>query len=111
MSHSNGKTKHCACSECEIHQMARNYFFTGKLMVERDFTDEQRFFCGKLQRHNHTLHGTGVVCGLKVVQHPNEKCQDKFVIIEPGTALDCCGHELIVPDELRGSAQDQRGRP
>src|SRR6185295_12750581 len=29
---------------------------------------------------------------------------------EPGTAIDCCGHEIIVRDELRGVLQDQSGK-
>jgi DNA-binding beta-propeller fold protein YncE len=79
--------------------MARNHFFTGKLMVERDFTDEQRFFLGKEQRHNQRLHGSGVVCGLKVTPHPSPACRDQFVVIEPGVAVDCCGREIVVPRE------------
>ena len=30
------------CVECDIPQLARNNYFTGKLLVERDFTDEKR---------------------------------------------------------------------
>jgi DNA-binding beta-propeller fold protein YncE len=84
------------CVECDITQMARNNYFTGKLLVERDFTDEQRYVLGKLRRHNQRLHGWGAVCGLKVVQHPNPACQDRFVVIQPGTAIDCCGREILV---------------
>ena len=87
------------CVECDIPQLARNNYFTGKLLVERDFTDEQRYLLGKLRRHNQRLHGWGVVCGLKVKQHPNPGCQDRFVIIEPGTAIDCCGREILVTRE------------
>ena len=61
-----------SCVECESPQLARNNFFTGKLLVERDFTDEQRFFLGKERRHNQRLHGWGTVCGLKVEPHPNQ---------------------------------------
>lgn len=82
------------CVECDIPQLARNNYFTGKLLVERDFTDEQRYLLGKLRRHNQRLHGWGAVCGLKVKQHPT--CPDRFVIIEPGTAIDCCGREIVV---------------
>jgi DNA-binding beta-propeller fold protein YncE len=89
-----------SCIECESPQLARNHYFTGKLLVERDFTDEQRFFLGKERRHNQRLHGWGTVCGLKVVQHPNPACQKQFVVIEPGTAIDCCGHEILVRDEV-----------
>jgi hypothetical protein len=87
------------CVECDISQMSRNNYFTGKLLVERDFTDEQRYTMGKLRRHNQRLHGWGAVCGLKVKQHPNPGCQGRYVLIEPGTAIDCCGREILVPQE------------
>jgi DNA-binding beta-propeller fold protein YncE len=87
------------CVECDIPQMARNNYFTGKLLVERDFTDEQRYEMGKLRRHNQRLHGWGAVCGLKVKQHPNPACEDRFLVIEPGTAIDCCGREILVAHE------------
>ncbi len=87
------------CVECDIPQLARNNYFTGKLLVERDFTDEQRYYLGKLRRHNQRLHGWGAVCGLKVDQHPNPACQAQYVIIEPGAAIDCCGREILVQQE------------
>ncbi len=87
------------CVECDVPQLARNNYFTGKLLVERDFTDEQRYFLGKVRRHNQQLHGWGVVCGLKVKPHPNPACQDRYLLIEPGTAIDCCGREIVVPRE------------
>jgi DNA-binding beta-propeller fold protein YncE len=85
------------CVECDIPQLSRNNYFTGKLLVERDFTDEQRYLVGKLRRHNQRLHGWGAVCGLKVKPHPT--CPDRYVIIEPGTAIDCCGREILVSAE------------
>jgi DNA-binding beta-propeller fold protein YncE len=87
-----------SCVECEVVQRARNNYWTGKLLVERDFKDEQRFFLGKAQRHNHRLHGCGTVCGLKVTQHPDPQCRDRFVVIQPGTAYDCCGHEILIDE-------------
>ncbi len=86
---------HHVCTECDILQLARNNYFTGKLLVERDFTDEQRYTMGKLRRHNQKLHGWGTVCGLKVKQHPNPACQSQYVVVEPGTAIDCCGREIL----------------
>lgn len=87
------------CVECDIPQLARNNYFTGKLLVERDFTDEQRYYLGKLRRHNQRLHGWGTVCGLKVVEHPNPACQPQYVLIRPGMAVDCCGREILVQRE------------
>jgi DNA-binding beta-propeller fold protein YncE len=87
------------CVECDIPQLARNNYFTGKLLVERDFTDEQRYGMGKLRRHDQRLHGWGTVCGLKVKQHPNPGCQSQYLLIDPGTAVDCCGREVLVTRE------------
>ena len=87
------------CEPCELETFARNNFFTGKLLMERDFVDEQRYFVDKLRHHSQRLHGWGVVCGLKVRQHPTPGCRDRFVCIEPGTAIDCCGHDIVVREE------------
>lgn len=87
------------CPTCEIETFTRNHYFTGKLLVERDFTDEQRYYRDKLRHHHQRLHGCGVVCGLKVKEHPDPACRDRFVCIEPGTAVDCCGREIMVREE------------
>jgi len=87
------------CPTCEIQRFSRNHYFNGKLLVERDFTDEQRYYVDKARYHNQRLHGWGVVCGLKVKEHQNDLCRDRFVCVEPGSAVDCCGHDLIVHEE------------
>lgn len=84
------------CVECEVPVFARNHYFTGKLLVERDFSDEQRYLVGKDRRHVQRLHGRGTACGLKVVEHPQDACRDRWVIVEPGTAIDCCGREITL---------------
>ncbi|MFQ5812413.1 MAG: YncE family protein [Anaerolineae bacterium] len=99
MAHCNGHGTKGTCIECELPQLARNHYFTGKLLVERDFSDEQRYHMGKQRRHNQLLHGWGTVCGLKVKQHPTEACRDQYVVIEPGMALDCCGREIVTREE------------
>jgi hypothetical protein len=99
MAHSHNGTAQLACPACNYGPFTRNNYFTGKLMVERDFTDETRFHMEKMRHHEQQLHGWGVVCGLKVKPHPNEACQDRFVCIEPGFAVDCCGHDIIVREE------------
>ena len=89
--------KHASgCPQCATRALTRNHYFTGKLMVERDFTDEQLYFLERLRLHNQRLHGTGVVCGLEVKQHDNPACQDRYLILKPGSAVDCCGHDILV---------------
>ena len=83
--------------DCAARVPIRNHYFTGKLLVERDFVDEQWYFREKIRLHHQRLHGNGVVCGLRVRQHPNPACQDRLVILEPGSAIDCCGHDILVP--------------
>jgi hypothetical protein len=75
---------------------ARNNYFTGKMLLERDFRDEQAFHAEKLRWHQSRLHGTGVVCGLQVMHHHNANCRTRLVEIEPGGALDCAGHTILV---------------
>jgi hypothetical protein len=101
MDHSHTTSDGTHCLDCALGAFARNHYFTGKLLVERDFTDEQRFHIDKLRHHDQRLHGWGVVCGLKVKRHPDPACRDRYVIVEPGTALDCCGHEILVREEVR----------
>jgi hypothetical protein len=85
---------------CAPTPFARNHYFPGKMLMERDFTDEQLFHAGKLQYHQKHLHGRGVACGLKVKPHPNPACRDRVVIIEPGAAFDCCGRTIAVTKEV-----------
>jgi len=88
------------CPECDIGPFTRNHYFTGKLLVEADFTDEQLYNIEKMRHHEQCLHGWGVVCGLKVKQYDNPACQNRFVYIEPGTAIDCCGHDIVVREQV-----------
>ena len=69
------ETKITSCLPCGLHQPQRNAYFDGKMLVARDFTDEQDYHRGHRQMHNALLHGTGTVCGLKVVAHPSEDCR------------------------------------
>src|ERR1044071_1552887 len=95
--HTNGCCE--PCPACEFGPFTRNAYWTGKLMLARDFVDEQRYTTEKFRHHNQKLHGTGVVCGLQVVPHETPACRDRFVCVEPGTAIDCCGHDIIVREK------------
>jgi hypothetical protein len=37
--------------------------------------------------------------GLKVKQHSQAACQSRFVCVEPGVAIDCCGREIVLGTE------------
>lgn len=87
------------CVDCDVGPFTRNNYFMGKLLVERDFKDEQAYYMDKALLHNRQLHGCGVVCGLSVTEHEAGNCQPRYVCIEPGMAIDCCGHEIIVPEK------------
>ena len=87
------------CLPCGLQQFERNRYFDGKLLVTRDFQEEQNYLRGKDRLHNSLLHGIGTVCGLKVEQHPNPACRHRYVVLKPGLALDCCGNELVVNEE------------
>src|SRR4051812_22050554 len=98
MSHHHEDDCRCGgqCPACEFGPFTRNAYWTGKLMLARDFVDEQRYVVEKLRHHNQKLHGTGVVCGLRVVAHETVACRNRFVCVTPGSAVDCCGHDIIV---------------
>ncbi|MDO9712895.1 YncE family protein [Paracraurococcus lichenis] len=87
------------CPECEPQPVLRNHWFLGKLVTPRDLTDEHRYVAQKLRLHHQRLHGTGIVCGLEVSQHGNPLCQDRLVRLHPGSAIDCCGHDILVLEE------------
>ncbi len=87
-----------SCLTCGLHEPRRNTYFDGKMLLERDFVAEQDYHRGQRHLHNAMLHGTGTVCGLKIIQHPSPDCRREFVVVEPGMALDCCGQEIVVPE-------------
>jgi hypothetical protein len=82
-------TRH-QCDVCKIPHFERNHYFHGKLLGARDLADEQRYFNEKRWLINRMVVGWGVVCGLDVTVEGGR------VIVRPGLALDCCGHELLV---------------
>lgn len=87
-----------SCLPCGLHEPTRNNYFAGKFLTDRDFTDEQDYHRGHRHLHNSLLHGTGTVCGLKLIEHPSPGCRREFLVLEPGMGLDCCGREIVVPE-------------
>src|SRR5690349_1563100 len=100
MGHSDHHLKNCMppdpCPPCETHTPVRNNYFFGKLMDVPDFDVEQLYVVEKLRRHHARVHGHGVVCGLEVVAHQTPACPERYLVAQPGTALDCCGNEILL---------------
>jgi hypothetical protein len=63
----------------------------GNELTLADFERQQHYFREKLKRHNRSLHGFGIVSGLKVTIERGR------IVVEPGLALDCEGNELAIP--------------
>jgi hypothetical protein len=85
-----------AAGTCECRPFERLRFWNGRLLTARDLEDQQADLIRRIEEHQRHAHGYGVVCGLAVTRHPREECQDRYVVVEPGIAYDCCGHPLIV---------------
>ena len=72
------------------HPLERLNYFYGRLLSAEDLTAEQNYFIEKQQLHNRYLHGWGVVSGLGVRE------QNGGIVVDPGVAIDCAGHELVL---------------
>lgn len=80
------RSKDCVSFERE------NYYFA-KMLTVRSLQSEQNYLNEKRWLINRYGIGWGVLCGLKVVPHPENLCS---VVIEPGLALDNYGNEIHV---------------
>jgi len=102
--HKKTKSDTCHCAEpkpgracCDLICFERPNYFCGHLLTDADLSTEQRYAIEKRKLHNRTLHGWGVVCGLRMT------CDDECggVMIDEGYALDDCGNDLVVCQPLR----------
>ena len=69
----------------------RNRYFYGKLLTVDDFETEQKYMNDKRRMINRFLMGTGVVCGMNVVE-----ADTKSISVEMGLALDFAGREIVI---------------
>ena len=74
----------------ETQPFKRPHFFTGKLLTVADLELEQQYHREKSKLHNRSLHGFGIVSGLKVSVDAGQ------IVVEPGLALDCAGNEIVI---------------
>lgn len=82
----------CRCDICKVRAFKRNAYFAGKTLSANDLAEEQLYLNEKRRLINRAVIGWGIVCGLGVTLEQNT------LVVEPGLALDCCGHEILVCD-------------
>ena len=99
------KSEGCHCSNpkpdgtcCNLICFERPNYFCGHLLTDTDLSKEQQYVVEKHKLYNRTLHGWGVVCGLRLT------CDDECcggIMIDEGYAIDDCGNDLVVCESLR----------
>lgn len=74
----------------ESQSLERPQFFSGRLLTANELALEQQYFLEKLKRHNRSLHGFGIISGLKVHSTSGK------IAVDAGMALDCQGNEVVI---------------
>jgi hypothetical protein len=72
-------------------------FSAGQLLTADSLRLGQRYVEQRLALRRF-VDGIGVVCGMHVRCAPEEP---GWVIVEPGHAVDCCGHDIVICDPVR----------
>lgn|GEM_PF-1717727 len=100
------KSEGCHCSDpkpdgscCNLVCFERPNYFCGHLLTDTDLSKEQQYVIEKHKLYNRTLHGWGVVCGLRLTCGDPECCG--LIVIDEGYAIDDCGNDLVVCEPLR----------
>jgi hypothetical protein len=74
----------------------RNRYFYGKMLDRRHLEMEQAYFVDHRRRLNRLTVGFGVVCGLEITPGTDGKA----ICIAPGFAIDGCGREIVVTEQI-----------
>ena len=83
---------------CDLVCFERPRYFCGHLLKDTDLTREQLYVVEKHKLYNRTLHGHGIVCGLRLTCDAT-CCGD--VRIGEGYAIDDCGNDIVVCERGR----------
>ncbi|MEZ3460718.1 MAG: hypothetical protein K1W23_00845 [Lachnospiraceae bacterium] len=79
----------------QLFPFERNRYYAGKLLTSADFSAEQLYMNNKRRFLNRILFGSGVVCGLNVVN-----LDDLSILVESGVAIDRAGREIVVDSSV-----------
>ena len=72
----------------------RPRFFSGRLLTADDLSEEQNYHLATHRRHLRTLHGSGIVHALGVI----DDTDSGTLAIEPGLAIDAHGREIALAE-------------
>lgn len=75
----------------QLYPFERNRYYAGKLLTSADFEAEQLYMNNKRRFLNRVMFGSGIACGLSVVN-----LDDLSVLLESGVAIDETGREIVV---------------
>ncbi|MEH1792460.1 hypothetical protein [Nostoc sp.] len=82
-------------------------YFNNQFLQEQDFIDEQNYHVDRQRRHNRLLHTPGVPDGggLNVT-----KTGDTQVQVDPGTAIDGQGRQILLSERRTVDVKDDQGQ-
>ena len=80
---------------CRLMSFERPNYFAGHLLTDADLLLEQRYVREKRKLYHRSLHGSGVVCGLRLTCDHN--CAGS-IFVGSGYAIDDCGNDLVLPE-------------
>lgn len=75
----------------QLYPFERNRYYAGKLLTSADFEAEQLYMNNKRRFLNRIMFGSGIACGLSVVN-----LDDQSFLMESGAAIDETGREIVV---------------
>jgi hypothetical protein len=82
---------------CELVCFERPNYFCGHLLTDADLSKDQWYFREKNKLYHRTLHGHGIVCGLRLTCEP-DCCGG--ISVDKGYAIDDCGNDLVVCEPI-----------
>ena len=86
--------------------ITRPNYYQGQFLGAQDFNDELAYHRDMRRRHNLGPHTWGIVVGLELVEKPKESGTGVDVFLQPGTAVDGYGREIIVLHSTQLSPSD-----
>jgi hypothetical protein len=91
----NGAPAASAQSCCRLMSFERPNYFAGHLLTDADLLLEQRYVREKRKLYHRSIHGSGVVSGLRLTCDPNRA---GGILVGRGYAIDNCGNDLVLPE-------------